>query len=214
MKTAEQNYFLLQEIEENREFLLMAYQQNPELLKRADARIKQIFEANVSRELDEVNSAGMTRQRGISLVELIMFIVIVSIALTGIMQLLNLTTGRSADTLLRKQAQAAADSLLEEIQAHPFAGCTASVTQSNRTASHCIFDYNGYTTGVSGIMPADGTTTAVSGLSNYSAAVAVAASALGNIPTANAAQITVTVTPPAGPETQSGIVATGYRTAY
>ena len=159
-------------------------------------------------------SSLMPKQRGTSLIELIMFIVIVSIALAGIMQVLNQTTGRSADTLMRKQALAAAESLLEEIEAHPFAGCTALVIQSNRTGAHCIFDYNNYTTGVSGIMPADGTTTAVSGLSNYSATVAVATSALGNIPAASAAQITVTVTPPGGPEAQTGIVATGYRTNY
>ncbi|NOU01345.1 MAG: hypothetical protein HOO95_07220 [Gallionella sp.] len=44
MKTAEQNFLLLQEIEANRRFLLMAYQQNPKLLENAEARIKQLFE--------------------------------------------------------------------------------------------------------------------------------------------------------------------------
>ena len=42
--TAEQNYRLLQEIEENRKFLLMAYLQNPKLLERAEDRIKQLFD--------------------------------------------------------------------------------------------------------------------------------------------------------------------------
>jgi hypothetical protein len=44
MKTAEQNFFLLQEIEANRRFLLMTYQQNPKLLENAEARIKQLFD--------------------------------------------------------------------------------------------------------------------------------------------------------------------------
>lgn len=44
MKTAEQNLLLLQEIEANRRFLLMAYQQNPKLLENAEARIKQLFD--------------------------------------------------------------------------------------------------------------------------------------------------------------------------
>lgn len=44
MKTAEQNFLLLQEIEANRRFLLMAYQQNPKLLENAEARIKQLFD--------------------------------------------------------------------------------------------------------------------------------------------------------------------------
>jgi hypothetical protein len=44
MTTAEQNFILLQEIEENRRFLLMVYQQNPQLLENAEARIKQLFD--------------------------------------------------------------------------------------------------------------------------------------------------------------------------
>lgn len=44
MKTAEQNFLLLQEIEANRRFLLMAYQKNLKLLKNAEARIKQLFD--------------------------------------------------------------------------------------------------------------------------------------------------------------------------
>lgn len=41
--TAEQNYRLLLEIEANRNFILMAYQQNPALLARADSSIRQAF---------------------------------------------------------------------------------------------------------------------------------------------------------------------------
>lgn len=44
MKTAEQNFLLLQEIEANHRFLLIAYQQNPQLLENAEARIKQLFD--------------------------------------------------------------------------------------------------------------------------------------------------------------------------
>ncbi len=41
--TAEQNYRLLLEIEANRNFILMAYQQNPALLARAEPGIRQAF---------------------------------------------------------------------------------------------------------------------------------------------------------------------------
>ena len=41
--TAEQNYRLLLEIEANRNFILLAYQQNPVLLARAEPRIRQLF---------------------------------------------------------------------------------------------------------------------------------------------------------------------------
>ena len=42
--TPEQNLRLLQEIEANRAFILLAYQSNPELLKHADQEIKRLFE--------------------------------------------------------------------------------------------------------------------------------------------------------------------------
>jgi hypothetical protein len=43
--TAAQNYLLLREIEANREFILLAYQQNPTLLARAELRIRQLFDS-------------------------------------------------------------------------------------------------------------------------------------------------------------------------
>ncbi len=60
-------------------------------------------------------SASQT-QRGISLIELIMFIVIVSASLAGILGVMNLVTRHSADPLVHKQALAIAESLLEEIE--------------------------------------------------------------------------------------------------
>ena len=62
-------------------------------------------------------------QRGISLIELIMFIVIVSVALAGILLVMNVTTRSSADPVVRKQALAIAESLLEEAELMPFTIC-------------------------------------------------------------------------------------------
>ena len=42
--TPEENLQLLQEIEANREFILLAYQSNPDLLTKADPEIKRLFE--------------------------------------------------------------------------------------------------------------------------------------------------------------------------
>jgi hypothetical protein len=42
--TPEENLRLLQEIEANRAFILLAYQSDPALLKRADPEIKRLFE--------------------------------------------------------------------------------------------------------------------------------------------------------------------------
>ena len=145
--------------------------------------------------------------KGVSLIELIMFIVIISFALTGIMLVSNQTVGHSADTLLRKQALAAAESLLEEIEARPFSGGTVgSVTKTNRQSPHIVLDYNNFAT--SGVFDIGGT--AVSGLGSYYVAVSVASHVMGGLPQADAMQITVTVTPPAG----SGVAVTGYRTNY
>jgi len=62
-------------------------------------------------------------QRGISLIELIMFIVIVSVALAGILLVMNTVTKGSADPLVHKQALAIAESLLEEAELMPFTFC-------------------------------------------------------------------------------------------
>lgn len=62
-------------------------------------------------------------QRGISLVELIMFIVIVGVALAGILLVMNVTTRSSSDPLVHKQALAIAESLLEEVELMPFTFC-------------------------------------------------------------------------------------------
>lgn len=41
---ADRNYRLIKEIEANREFLLMAYRQNPALLQRTEPRIRMLIE--------------------------------------------------------------------------------------------------------------------------------------------------------------------------
>lgn len=48
--TAEENLRLLEEIEANRAFILLAYQSNPELLKVADPQIKRLFEVAATEE--------------------------------------------------------------------------------------------------------------------------------------------------------------------
>jgi MSHA pilin protein MshD len=149
-------------------------------------------------------------QRGISLIELIMFIVIVSVALAGILLVMNNVTRHSADTLVRKQALAVAESLLEEIELQDFiaVAAVATVTPANRsTAYHIVTDYDGFTT--AGIFTFDNV--AVPNLGNYNVtAVTVAAGAdLGVAPT-SAMMITVSVTDPSGQVT----VVDGYRTAY
>lgn len=68
-------------------------------------------------------NAAMPRTGGFTLIELIVFIVIVSVALVGTMTVLNVTSRSSADPMVRKQALAAAEALLEEVQSQPFTYC-------------------------------------------------------------------------------------------
>jgi MSHA pilin protein MshD len=62
-------------------------------------------------------------QHGVTLIELILFIVIVSVAVTGLLGALRLMTGASADPLRRKQALMIAEGLLEEVQLAKFTFC-------------------------------------------------------------------------------------------
>ncbi len=154
---------------------------------------------------------GIRHQSGISLIELIMFIVIVSVALTGLLLVMNVTGKGGVDPLLHKQALAIAESLLEEIELQDFSkpdgGFAGPYTPANRSQFDCITDYNGFAT--NGAYRVDGTTP-VAGLENYNISVAVASAALGNIDAASAATITVTVTQPDG----QTVTAVGYKAKY
>jgi MSHA pilin protein MshD len=63
------------------------------------------------------------RQRGLTLIELIMFIVIVGVAIAGVLTVLNHTTQHSADPMIRKQMLAIAEAVLEEVMLQPVTWC-------------------------------------------------------------------------------------------
>lgn len=63
------------------------------------------------------------RALGLSLIELLVFIVVVGVALAGVLIAINVGAKSSADPMVRKQALAAAESLLEEIEQQPFTYC-------------------------------------------------------------------------------------------
>ena len=62
-------------------------------------------------------------EHGISLIELIVFIVIVGIAVAGVVGALSMATRASADPMIQKQALAIAEALLEEVELQPFTYC-------------------------------------------------------------------------------------------
>lgn len=63
------------------------------------------------------------RQRGFSLIETVIFIIVLGIGIAGLAVLYNRLTLSSVDPLVRKQAVAIAVSLMEEIQLRPFTFC-------------------------------------------------------------------------------------------
>lgn len=150
-------------------------------------------------------------QRGISLIELILFIVIIGIALAALLSVLNVTTQASVDPMLRKQALSIAESLLEEVQLHDFAnpagGFTGAATQANRASFDDVMDYNGFAT--TGIYSADGSGAGITGLADYNVSVAVTPIAWLAV-ASDAVQINVTATTPNGQSLQ----AIGYRMNY
>jgi len=173
------------------------------------------------------------RQRGLSLIELVIFMVVISAALAGVLRVFIQATSASADPMLRRQALAIAESLMEEVQLMPFtfcdpddanvetatssAGCASSVEALGPEAGENRFatpqfdnvnDYNGYT--MSGIV--DITNTAIAGLSGYSASVAVAPAALNTITagSSDALRITVSVNAPGG----ISVTLDGYRSRH
>src|SRR5674476_83867 len=178
----------LAQSEQMREFFIQMWMQNPGLAKQGGIKVRDLMtrlEGDASQVFPQPPSmTAKTKQRGISLVELIMFIVIVSVALAGILLVMNVTTKSSADPLVHKQALAVAESLLEEIELQDFnsvAGATNPVNQANRASLyHIVRDYNGFPNdATTGIYSVNGTT--IAGLGNYNASVSVANAALGSI---------------------------------
>jgi len=146
------------------------------------------------------------RQRGVTLVELLLAMLIISVAVASVLGVLGLTSGRSADPLLARQSLAVAESLLQEILSQPFTasdldgGPDAIGPEAGETRGSAITpfdhvdDYHGYT--LNGIVKADGTP--IAGLSGYSTAVAIQPQALANIAAGEGLLVTVTVTAPGG----------------
>jgi len=62
-------------------------------------------------------------QRGLSLIELIVAIVVIGTAVVGVLGAISLSARSSADPMIQKQALAIAEALLEEVQLQPFTYC-------------------------------------------------------------------------------------------
>jgi MSHA pilin protein MshD len=180
-----------------------------------------------------------SRQRGFSLLEAVVFIVVLGIGIAGMAVLYNQLTLSSVDPLIRKQALAIANSLMEEIQLRPFTYCdpddplvftetnpaTGCSAAANREAVVIgpeagetryadprfdnVSDYHGFP--MAAIV--DANNNPVAGLGGYSASVSVANAGgdfPGGIPADAALLISVTVWGPAN----VSVSLQGYRLRY
>ena len=141
--------------------------------------------------------------RGFTLVELIIFIVVVSVGLAGILSVMDITVKSSADPMVRKQAVALADSLLEEVLLKAYADPdSTNAGETGRTDWDNVDDFNGRTA-TDFSLPAS--------LSGYGVAISVSndTSTLGSAPNIPAKKVTVTVSK--GAESVSMV---GYRANY
>ncbi len=173
--------------------------------------------------------AVQRRQRGVTLVELIVAIVIISAGLAGILSAFNISVKGSADPVMNKQIISIAEALLEEVQQAAFTYCDPDDTNAETAlnAAGCatlpevmgpeagdarpfdnVSDYHGLAlatiTDVAGVD--------VPNLAGYSASIAVAPVALNSISLASgdALLITVRVSAPSG----QVFSLDGYRTRY
>lgn len=139
------------------------------------------------------------RQAGITLIELIIFIVIVGVGIAGILAVMNVTVRSSADPVVHKQMAALAEAILEEVMTREYApngtypqppGCPV------RNQADDVQDYancNG-----ANFIGGDATlgATSIAALAPFQARVAVAAPAA--LTGVDMRSITVTVTGPGG----------------
>ena len=80
-------------------------------------------------------STKTLHQRGVTLIELVMFIVIIGVALAGLLQVLNFAAKGSADPVRQKQALMIAEGLLEEVRLAGVTYCDPSDPKTSDATS-------------------------------------------------------------------------------
>jgi len=138
------------------------------------------------------------QSHGFTLIEVIIFIVVVGAGLAGILAVSTNVVKSSADPMVRKQAMALADSILEEILQKEYADPDGTSGETTRDTMDDVDDFDAKTKALFTDWPAS--------LSTYSVAISVAPSTVGTV---TAKKVTVTVT-----GGSNAITMTGYRTAY
>lgn len=152
----------------------------------------------------------MKRQRGMTLVELVITIVIIGIAAAALYSAMAAITGRSADPLLRQQSLSIAEAYLEEIllQSYldPSTGAVCPPAPASRIQFDNVCDYAGLDD--AGARNARGN--AIAALAGYRVQVSVAPQALGGLAASDVLHVQIDVLDPAG----QSLRLDGYRARY
>ena len=150
-------------------------------------------------------SAAPCHQRGLTLVELLIAIIVIGVGLAGVLLAFNTVSRGSADPLVTQQMLAIAEEMLEEIQLKPYApAANTAPAACARNTYNDVADYHGYTTSAK-ICTIDGT--AIPSLAAYSVSVQVTTATLAGV--AAAKRISVTVT-----HGSDSLVLVGWRTDF
>jgi MSHA pilin protein MshD len=146
------------------------------------------------------------RERGVTLIELVVAITIVALAAAAILYAMSSITTRGVDAMVRQQAVAIAEAYLEEILLQPVAS-PGGAAPTSRDSFNDVDEYNG----LHDVGACDQYGNPIAALASYTVNVAVSqTTALTGITAANARRIDVTVTDPTG----QNVMLTGYRANF
>ena len=144
-------------------------------------------------------------QRGMTLIEIVLAIVVLGVGLAGVLIAFSTVTRGSADPVVAQQMLAIAEEMLEEIELKPYAAAANTAPAAcARNTYNDVLDYNGYTTSGQ-VCTIDGS--AIPSLAGYSVRVQVQAGTLVGVGAARRIDVTVT-------RGTSSLTLTGWRTDF
>ncbi|NOT86214.1 MAG: type II secretion system protein [Methylococcaceae bacterium] len=143
------------------------------------------------------------RQTGMTLIELIMALVVIAVALTGALKVINLTASHSADPLVQQQAIYVAQAYLEEILLQNYTDPDGTNAGETRASFDNVGDYDG----LNNTGARDQYDNLITNLSAYHVSVTVVDQPISGL---NAKKISVTAKGPNLP----GLTLVGYKFNY
>ena len=151
------------------------------------------------------NRPNHNKQRGFTLIEMVLAIVVLGVGLAGVLIAFSTVARGSADPVVAQQMLAIAEEMMEEIQLKPYAvAANTAPAACARNTWNDVLDYNGYATSGQ-ICTIDGT--AIPSLAGYSVQVTVVAATLASVGAARRIDVTVT-------RGTSSFTLTGWRTDF